>query len=201
MTPIATTLAPTTPVEAANSDPTSIVEIAIPPLISPNRKPIDSRRRSASLDFCRIIPIKMNSGIAIKMVLFITAQMRCGIIANMPGSAIRPKTTAAPPNVNATGNPNSSSPRQTTNIIKPSITTGFLYLSRELSLFILDFNQRVSSSVACSEGSSNPRYSRIFRNTNPAAETIRKTKASGITDLIRYRWVSPPGSPLISPVI
>ena len=37
ITPIATTLAPTTPVDAANKDPTKTVLIARPPLISPNR--------------------------------------------------------------------------------------------------------------------------------------------------------------------
>ncbi len=47
ITPIATTEAPTTPVDAAKSEPTRTVEIAIPPLISPNKNPIDSKSFSA----------------------------------------------------------------------------------------------------------------------------------------------------------
>ncbi len=70
---MATTLAPTTPVEAASRAPTRIVEMAMPPRISPNSEPIDSSRRSASFDFCKMMPMKMNSGIAIRMVLFMIA--------------------------------------------------------------------------------------------------------------------------------
>ena len=48
MTPIATTLAPTTPVDAASSAPISTVETAKPPLILPKRVPIDSKSLSAN---------------------------------------------------------------------------------------------------------------------------------------------------------
>ena len=51
ITPIATTLAPTTPVEAARSAPTKIVLIAIPPRISPKSIPMLSSSLSASFDF------------------------------------------------------------------------------------------------------------------------------------------------------
>ncbi len=68
ITPIATTEAPTTPVEAASKAPTNTVEIATPPRISPNKNPIDSKSFSAKPVFCRTIPIKINIGIAIKIV-------------------------------------------------------------------------------------------------------------------------------------
>jgi TRAP-type mannitol/chloroaromatic compound transport system permease large subunit len=42
MTPIATTLAPTTPVEAASNEPTKMVETAKPPRTLPNKSPIAS---------------------------------------------------------------------------------------------------------------------------------------------------------------
>ncbi|ETX53528.1 hypothetical protein D020_2962A, partial [Vibrio parahaemolyticus SBR10290] len=44
---MATTDAPTTPVDAASSAPTSTVEIAMPPRTPPNRRPIDSSSCSA----------------------------------------------------------------------------------------------------------------------------------------------------------
>ena len=120
MTPMATTLAPTTPVDAASRAPTRIVEMAIPPLTSPNRKPIDSSRRSARLDFCSTMPMKMNSGIAIRIVLFMIDQMRCGISAKIDGpSDSRPKNTATPPKVNATGKPTSSNRSATANMTSP----------------------------------------------------------------------------------
>ena len=126
MTPIATTLAPTTPVDAARSAPTSTVEMAIPPRISPNKNPIDSSRRSASRDFCKTIPIKMKSGIAISMVLFMIDQMRCGIREKIcVPSANRPKKTATPPKVKATGKPRSSIARAVVNIIRPIISDVF----------------------------------------------------------------------------
>ena len=76
ITPIAMTLAPTTPVEAASRDPTKMVEMAKPPLILPNKSPMASNNCSANLVFCRITPIKINKGTAIKMVFCITLMMR-----------------------------------------------------------------------------------------------------------------------------
>ncbi|EKD38606.1 MAG: hypothetical protein ACD_75C00677G0002 [uncultured bacterium] len=70
ITPMATTEAPTTPVEAASMVPTKTVLTAIPPRTLPNRVPMDSSSFSASCDFCRIMPIKMKRGMAIRMVLF-----------------------------------------------------------------------------------------------------------------------------------
>ncbi len=48
MTPIATTEAPTTPVEAASRVPTRTVLTAMPPRTRPNRVPMDSSSFSAS---------------------------------------------------------------------------------------------------------------------------------------------------------
>ena len=62
---MATTLAPTTPVEAASSAPTSTVETARPPRTEPNRRPMDSSNCSARRVFCSTMPMKMNSGTAI----------------------------------------------------------------------------------------------------------------------------------------
>ena len=71
ITPIATTDAPTTPVDAANKVPTKTVEIATPPLTSPKRKAIDSKSFSASPVFCKIIPMKINIGTDINIVFCI----------------------------------------------------------------------------------------------------------------------------------
>jgi hypothetical protein len=64
--------------------------------------------------------MKMNSGMAIRIVLFMIDQMRCGISAKMSGpSASRPKNTATPPKVNATGKPTSSNNSATANMMSP----------------------------------------------------------------------------------
>ena len=70
MTPIATTEAPTTPVEAASMVPTSTVETAMPPRTLPNMVPIASNSFSASCDFWRMMPMRIKSGMAMRMVLF-----------------------------------------------------------------------------------------------------------------------------------
>ena len=67
ISPIAITVAPTIPVVAASNAPTKITEIPSPPGIGPNSCPIVTKRSSAIFDFCNIIPIKMNNGIAIKV--------------------------------------------------------------------------------------------------------------------------------------
>jgi hypothetical protein len=68
MTPIATTLAPTTPVDAASSAPTRMVDTATPPRTPPNSRAIDSSNCSASRVFCSTIPMNTNSGTAISTV-------------------------------------------------------------------------------------------------------------------------------------
>ncbi|EKD40385.1 MAG: hypothetical protein ACD_75C00067G0001 [uncultured bacterium] len=70
ITPMATTEAPTTPVDAASMVPTNTVLTAIPPLTRPNKVPIASSSFSASCDLCRTMPMKMKRGMAIRMVLF-----------------------------------------------------------------------------------------------------------------------------------
>ena len=69
MRPIATTVAPTIPVVAASRAPTKTTEIPRPPGTGPNKFAIVTRRSSAILDFCSIIPIKMNNGIAMRVSL------------------------------------------------------------------------------------------------------------------------------------
>ncbi len=65
--PIAITVAPTIPVVAASNAPTKITDIPKPPGIGPNNCPIVTKRSSAIFDFCSIIPMKINKGIAIKV--------------------------------------------------------------------------------------------------------------------------------------
>ena len=73
-----TTVAPTTPLAAASSTPTSTTEMPSPPGSEPNRRPIVSSRSSAMRERSSITPMKMNSGIASSTVLVITPNMRCG---------------------------------------------------------------------------------------------------------------------------
>ena len=64
ISPIATTLAPTTPVAAASSAPTNTTASARPPRIRPNSRPMVVSRSSASRDFSSIVPMKMKKGTA-----------------------------------------------------------------------------------------------------------------------------------------
>ncbi len=73
-----TTVAPTMPVLAASSAPTTQTEIARPPRMVPNRRDIDSSRSSATLDFSSITPMKTNSGTASIVWLFMMRKMRFG---------------------------------------------------------------------------------------------------------------------------
>ncbi len=83
MTPMATTLAPTTPVDAAKSAPIRTVLTASPPLTLPKRTPIDSSSLVASSDFCRIIPININSGTAMRILFVMMENIRNGIMENI----------------------------------------------------------------------------------------------------------------------
>ena len=66
------------------------------------------------------MPMNMKSGMAIRMVLFMIDQMRCGISENISGpSASNPKMTATPPKVKATGKPTRSISSATANMIRP----------------------------------------------------------------------------------
>ena len=71
ITPIATTLAPTTPVDAASKAPIKTVLTANPPLTFPKRTPIDSSNLVARSDFCKTIPIYIKSGTAIRILFVI----------------------------------------------------------------------------------------------------------------------------------
>ena len=63
-TPIVTTDAPTTPVEAAKRAPTATTEMASPPRKEPKSIPIVSKSSSASPDFSSITPINTKKGTA-----------------------------------------------------------------------------------------------------------------------------------------
>ena len=67
MSPIATTVAPTIPVVAANKAPTNTTETPKPPLTGPNKFAIVNNKSSAIFERCNIIPIKINNGIAIRV--------------------------------------------------------------------------------------------------------------------------------------
>ena len=66
--PMATTLAPTTPVDAASNEPTNTVDTAKPPRIEPNSPPIASRSCSANPVRWSISPMNINNGMAMSTV-------------------------------------------------------------------------------------------------------------------------------------
>ena len=99
-----TTVAPTTPVVAANIAPTITTERANPPFNFPNSFPIVSNRSSAIPERSRITPIKMNRGTASNVKFVRIPQIRRG--NNVKKSTPRnmtPNTNAIAPDVNATG--------------------------------------------------------------------------------------------------
>jgi hypothetical protein len=71
ISPMVTTVAPTMPVEAASSAPTIDTEIASPPGIAPNTRPIASSSSSAIFERSSMIPMKTKRGIAISTSLVI----------------------------------------------------------------------------------------------------------------------------------
>ena len=109
ISPIVTTVAPTIPVLAAKSIPTTTTDIARPPLKPLNNLDKLSSRFSARLDFSSITPIKINNGIAISVALSIIPYSRFGrayrkAISKLP--AIFPKkanNSAVPASEKATG--------------------------------------------------------------------------------------------------
>ena len=109
ISPMVTTVAPTTPLAAASSTPTRVTEMASPPVRLPNSRPMVSSRSSAMRERSSITPIRMNSGIASSTSLVITPNTRGGS-APSSVSGITPsaspstaKASAVPPSVNATG--------------------------------------------------------------------------------------------------
>ena len=64
--PMVTTVAPTIPVDAPSSAPTTTTEIASPPLSRPNSSAIVSSSSSARPDFSSITPMYTNRGTAIR---------------------------------------------------------------------------------------------------------------------------------------
>ena len=91
-----TTVAPTTPVVAANRAPTITTATASPPRKRPNSRPIVSSRSSARPDLSNTIPMKINRGTANKVKFVITPQ----ILRGNRWKKSTPKN--APPNSNAT---------------------------------------------------------------------------------------------------
>ncbi len=64
---MATTVAPTMPVVAASRAPTKTTEMPRPPGTGPNSCAIVTSRSSAMRDFCSMMPMNTNSGIAISV--------------------------------------------------------------------------------------------------------------------------------------
>ena len=64
-----TTVAPTMPVEAAISAPTTETDMPRPPLNPPNRRPMLSSNSSATRERSSMTPMNTNSGTAISISL------------------------------------------------------------------------------------------------------------------------------------
>ena len=67
ISPIATTVAPRMPVVAASSAPTTTTEMPRPPGTGPNSWAMVMSRSSAIFERSSMMPMKMNSGIAISV--------------------------------------------------------------------------------------------------------------------------------------
>ena len=104
-----TTVAPTMPVLAASSIPTSTTEMARPPRKRPSNAAMLSRSSSATRDFSRITPIRMNRGTAISVTLLMVPNRRPGRASRKAGSKTpasvptAANSRAVPPRVKATG--------------------------------------------------------------------------------------------------
>ncbi len=64
---MATTVAPTMPVVAASRAPTKTTEMPRPPGIGPNSCAMVTSRSSAIFERCSMMPMKMNSGMAMSV--------------------------------------------------------------------------------------------------------------------------------------
>jgi len=106
-----TTVAPTMPVEAASSAPTSDTETAKPPRTLPNRRPIASSSSGAMRDFSSIMPMKTKRGMAISTSLVMVPNTRWASAPNRKGSKVPARTPSAPKRMeqpvstNTTGRP------------------------------------------------------------------------------------------------
>ena len=104
-----TTVAPTIPVLAASNAPTIIIEIDKPPLILLNAVAMFSSIFAATPDLSRMVPIKINSGTARRVILFMIPKILIGILLKIVGSKISKGTQIkankieTPANVSATG--------------------------------------------------------------------------------------------------
>ena len=116
-----TTVAPTIPVEAASSMPTSVTDRPRPPGRRPNSSPMVSSSCSESLERSSITPMKTNSGTATSTSLTMTPNQRDGRLASRcrskapsatPSSA---NANAVPASENATGKPAISTPQVAAN--------------------------------------------------------------------------------------
>ena len=102
--PMVTTVAPTMPVEAASSAPTTITEMDNPPRKRPKRRAIVSNSSSANPERSRVTPMNTNNGTATRVKLFITPQMRRGSRLKNPNpNPSQPNNSASDPMVKATG--------------------------------------------------------------------------------------------------
>ena len=110
-----TTVAPTMPVLAASSMPTSVTEMPRPPPRLPNSRLKVSSSRSAIRARSSVTPMNTNSGTASSVALLMMPKIRLGkpvssASLNTPAAMPSPaKISAVPPSVNATGKPASSS--------------------------------------------------------------------------------------------
>ena len=102
--PMVTTVAPTIPVEAASSAPTTMTEMESPPRRRPNSSAMVSSKSAARPDLSSVIPIKMNKGTATRVKFCITPQMRRGSrLKKGRPNPISPYRMANAPMVKATG--------------------------------------------------------------------------------------------------
>ena len=127
--PMVTTVAPTMPVEAASSAPTTDTEMPRPPRRLPNSRPMVSSNSSATLERSSITPMKTNSGTAISNSLVIAPPKILDGSApkreksNTPKiHPIPAKISAVPASVNATGNPAIRNRHTTTNMMMVRIS-------------------------------------------------------------------------------
>ncbi len=116
-----TTVAPTMPVLAASSMPTSVTEMPRPPRSVPNKELRVSSNSSAMRARSSVIPMNTNKGTATSVSLVMMPNTRLGSPDRKAASKPPPRTPpsankrAVPPRENATGKPASSSSTTATN--------------------------------------------------------------------------------------
>jgi hypothetical protein len=97
------------PVLAASRAPTIIIEIDNPPFVPLKAAAIFSSIFAAIPDFSKIVPIKINSGTANKVILFIIPKILIGMLLKIVGSKIpkgihiKANNIETPARVKATG--------------------------------------------------------------------------------------------------